>query len=470
MHARADLPSICIIGAGPSGLAVCKTLHEEGIGFECFEAGDRVGGQWAFKNSSGKSGAYRSLHSSRSRETLAYSDFTIPESYPDFPYHEQIAAYLEAYVDQNGFRQKINLNAFVNWCDRLDDGTWAVTVQGGETRFFDILCIANGHHWDPYFPEWDYTGEFAGERMHSHSYVDPVEPLDCIDKNIVIVGMGNSALEIACELGLKGVAKSVYLSSRRGYYITPKYVGGRPWDYAAPGYEWPWPELLKRAFRRRRIERVVGRPEDHGLPKPDHSFGAAHPAISDEIHVRIGSGDVIPKPAIRKYLGDRIQFVDGSEVDADILIFATGYKVSFPFFDRHFLSATDNDICLYKRVLDPQYSNLFFVGLVQSEAAIMPIAEEQAKLFADYVTGRYALPTTASMNIDRHAFHDRMKSMHLGTPRHTLQVDARKYLEDLRTERSLGAKRATLRGNPLPIVRKAHRRTIKIKTAPMAAA
>ena len=84
-------PTTAIIGAGPSGIAVAKALHERGLPFHCFETSDRVGGLWVFGNKNGRSAAYRDLHINTSRERMQYSDFPMPKSYPDFQHHAQIA-------------------------------------------------------------------------------------------------------------------------------------------------------------------------------------------------------------------------------------------------------------------------------------------------------------------------------------------------------------------------------------------
>ncbi len=89
-----------MIGAGSSGIAAVKALHERGIPVECFEKSDRVGGNWVFANKNGMSSAYRSLHANTSRERMEYSDFPMPKSYPDFPHHTQIAHYFSDYVSQ----------------------------------------------------------------------------------------------------------------------------------------------------------------------------------------------------------------------------------------------------------------------------------------------------------------------------------------------------------------------------------
>ena len=85
-----DLSHACVIGAGSSGIAAAKALHERGIPFDCYEKSDRVGGNWVFANKNGMSSAYRSLHINTSRERMEYSDFPMPPSYPDFPHHTTV--------------------------------------------------------------------------------------------------------------------------------------------------------------------------------------------------------------------------------------------------------------------------------------------------------------------------------------------------------------------------------------------
>ena len=99
-----QLPSVALIGAGSSGIAAAKALHERGVPFDCFEASDRVGGNWVFGNKNGMSSAYSSLHNNTSRDRMEYADFPMPKSLPDFPHHLQIAKYFNDYVDHFGFR------------------------------------------------------------------------------------------------------------------------------------------------------------------------------------------------------------------------------------------------------------------------------------------------------------------------------------------------------------------------------
>ena len=131
----------CIIGAGSSGIAAAKALHERSIAFDCFEKSDRVGGNWVFGNKNGMSSAYEGLYINTSRDRMQYSDFPMPRSYPDFPHHSQIARYFDQYVDHFGFRSRILFETGVEraW---LEGKRWRVKLSSGEERTFDALLVA----------------------------------------------------------------------------------------------------------------------------------------------------------------------------------------------------------------------------------------------------------------------------------------------------------------------------------------
>ena len=93
-------------------------------------------------------------------------------------------------------------------------------------------------------------------------------------------------------------------------------------------------------------------------------------------------------------------FADGSEERADVVVYGTGYKVSFPFFDPALVSAPDNDLPLYRRVFHPDLPGLYFIALLQPLGATMPLAEAQSEWVCDHLTGRYALPPRAELLAD----------------------------------------------------------------------
>src|SRR3954462_13701623 len=271
-----NLPRVALIGAGSSGIAAAKALHERGVPFDCFEASDRVGGNWVFGNRNGMSSAYRSLHINTSRNRMEYSDFPMPKSYPDFPHHTQIAQYFNDYVDHFGFRDKIRFETSVESARRGDDGVWTLTTNRGETLHYDGVMIANGPHWDMRWPEPAFPGSDTTkiEQIHAHQY-KTAEQLD--GRRVVVLGMGNSAMDIAVDASYHSA--QVYLAARRGAWIFPKYVGGKPVDRGDQVFANPRiPFKVKQAALMLMFRQQVGRMEDYGLPTPDHKPGEAHRA------------------------------------------------------------------------------------------------------------------------------------------------------------------------------------------------
>jgi hypothetical protein len=446
-----DLPTACVIGAGSSGIAAAKALHERGIPFDCFEKSDQVGGNWVFGNRNGMSSAYRSLHINTSRERMEYSDFPMPKSYPDFPHHTHIAEYFNDYVDRFGVRDRIVFETGVEHARRGDDGVWTVTLDTGDTRTYDALAVANGHHWDPRWPEPAFPGEFNGKQVHAHFYVDNE---DFRDKNVLVVGIGNSAMDIAVESSF--VARNTFLSSRRGAYILPKYLFGRPLDQIGVNSltgKLPWG--FRQAILSTMYRVGVGKVQDYGLPEPDHKLGDAHPTISADFLNRIAHGEMTWKPNLSRLDGDRVVFEDGSSEEIDIIVYCTGYKVTFPFFDEDFVSAPDNDLPLFRRVFKPGIDNLAFVGLLQPLGAIMPLAEAQGRWLASYLRGEYRLPPLPAMEADIRDERERMFRRYVASKRHTMQVDFDNYLYELGKELKAGAARARAAGFALPVAARA---------------
>jgi cation diffusion facilitator CzcD-associated flavoprotein CzcO len=444
------LPAVCLIGAGSSGIAVAKALHEHGIPFDCIEASDRVGGNWVFGNRNGMSAAYRDLHINTSRDRMAYSDFPMPADYPDYPHHSQIAAYFDDYVDHFGFRDNIIFDTKVESVVRGDDGVYTVTTDDGVTREYDAVLVANGHHWNPRMPEPAFPGSdtFTGTQMHAHAYVDSSI---FEGKDVVVLGMGNSAMDIAVESSY--VANTTYLAARRGAWIIPKYLFGRPTDQLKNDPRIPF--KIRQKVIHKLIQLNVGDVTKYGLPKPDHQFGEAHPTVSGRILDRIQHGRVTPKPNMKALEGDEVVFADGSRAHVDVVVYCTGYKITFPFFDDDFIAAPDNHIELFRRVFHPRYPDLAFVGLLQPLGALMPLAEAQGQWLAAYLKGQYALPAPAELVADIRADQKAMHKRYVASKRHTIQVDFDDYLYALDKERRAGAERAAARGYALPIPRRA---------------
>ena len=451
---------VCIIGAGSSGITAAQVLTARGVDVDVYEIGSGVGGNWRYGNDNGLSSAYRSLHINTSRQLMEYAAYPMPEDLPDYPSHWQIAQYFDDFVDHFGLRDRIRFRTEVVKVEPIAEFAYDVTVRGRnehgewsepETRRYAHVVVANGHHWDPRWPEPSFPGaeDFPGTQIHAHYYKTPDM---FVDKRVLVLGIGNSATDIAVEASR--VAERTYLAMRRGAHIVPKFVFGVPTDHLTDGPIARMPTVVQQATLATLLRVTQGRITDYGLPRPDHRVLHAHPTVSDDLLTRLGHGDLTVLPNIDRFEGSKVFFVDGSAHEVDVVVYCTGYKVSFPFLDQRVVRAADNHVDLYRRVVDPDHHGLYFVGLIQPIGAIMPLAEAQSHWVADLVTGEAALPTYDEMRRQIRQYDEAIRARFVASKRHTIEVDFHKYRSEIARERGAGrarvAARATARSTGQP--------------------
>ena len=418
----------CVIGAGPSGIAALKNLLDEGVDAVLYDRNQEVGGNWIFNEQESHSSVFETTHIISSKTLSQYADFTFDDfdsSVADYPSHDELRRYFQAYAQQFGLYDHIEFGTMVKHCHRVDDQTWEVTItQQGETRTetFTDLIVCNGHHWQPRYPQ--YPGEFTGEFLHSHMYKksDPFR-----DKKVLVIGGGNSACDVAVETSR--VSEHTAISWRRGYRIIPKFVMGVPTDvFGARTYFLPtW---LRTRMSDILINVMIGSNEKYGLPKAQDKFGATHPTINSELLYKIRHGKVQPKVDIERFEGKTVHFKDGTSEEFDTIIACTGFVLVHPFFDKNFIDYSSGPVPLYLKMFHESYQNLYFVGMFQPLGCIWPGAELQSKIMAREVAGKWERPKNIAKLCEREVTHPHYKQ--INTPRHTITVDFHRFMKDLR--------------------------------------
>ncbi|HUR20340.1 MAG TPA: NAD(P)-binding domain-containing protein [Vicinamibacterales bacterium] len=387
---------VCIIGAGPCGLLAAAALKKRGIPFEIVDAGRQPGGIWDIDRDA--TPMYDSAHFISSRQLSGFPDFPMPESYPDYPRHDKILEYIQAFARHHDLERHITFGVRVESPVRHDNGGWTVTLNTGDARQCSALCVATGTTWQPRVP--DVPGQFKGEAYHSFHYRSPKE---FEGKRVLIVGGGNSGADIACDAARS--ARAAFISLRRGYYFIPKFIFGQPSDvFAHSGPQLPrWLEERAFGFLMNRI--LVGNLTKYGLQKPDHPILRSHPILNTQILHYLGHGDIEARRDIKFLDGHTVHFVDGRSEEIDLIVWATGYDKRFPFLPESELGGNPDALDLYLNVFHRQHADVFFMGLFETDGAAYGLAGLQADLIAAYLAAN--LPSPVRKAFDRQRANDR---------------------------------------------------------------
>ncbi|NES27713.1 SidA/IucD/PvdA family monooxygenase [Micromonospora terminaliae] len=431
-------PRVAVIGAGAAGLATLKALADAGVPAVAFETADTVGGLWVY--GSPGSPAYRTLHLNTSKGRTQFADHPMPADWPDYPDHTRIAGYLADYADRFGLRDAVRLRHTVERVSAADGG-WTVHATGpdGPVRLdVEAVVVANGHNRVPKRPD-PYPGECTAEQLHSHDYRGPEQ---LAGRRVLVVGGGNSAMDIAVDASY--AAMRTLLSLRRGVWVVPKYLLGRPSDTlnGALARRLPW--RLRQRISQTMLTATVGPPDRYGLPAPAHGFLQDHPTLSDGLLSRLTHGDIQARPGIARFAGDRVEFTDGRADEVDLVVWCTGYRVEVPFLDPGLLGDGADRLPLYRHVFHLDAPGLAFVGLMQSTGAAFPLVEAQARLVAGALAGTWVPPDR-----DRQAAASRAElrvaTARWGQRRPHMRVDFDAYLAELERELAAGRRRAEVR-------------------------
>lgn len=426
---------VLVIGAGSSGLAAAKNLRERGTPVDVVERDADLGGNWNFGRE--RSRVYDSTHMISSKPFTQFPDFPMPDDDPDYLHHSQVLAYLRRYAAHFGIDRIIEHETEVVSLEPLDaGGTLATLRRGGEeeTRRYAGTVIANGHNWHPKQPTYPGQDTFTGEILHSADYKSSDQ---LAGKRVVIVGAGNTGCDLAVEAAIR--ADAAYHSTRRAYWYAPKYTFGRPSDQVSDLiFSLRLPTRIVQRLFETSAKMVVGRYERLGLPTPDHRILETHPIVNQQLLYYIGHGEIAPKGDIARFDGDRVVFADGSEVEADLVVFATGYLIRFPFLDGDALPWRDGRPQLYRNVFHPDRDDLFVAGLIQPDSGQFCLVHWQTVAIAELLACKRRSPQAAKRYLAEARAHlderaDRGLAW-IDSTRHYVEVEHMDYIETLDRE------------------------------------
>ncbi|CAM0912560.1 unnamed protein product [Alopecurus aequalis] len=310
-------PPVIIVGAGPSGLAASACLSQRGVASVVLERDDCVGSLWRKR-------AYDCLHLHLPKNHSGLPHAPHPDDAPAYLPRDHFVRYLDTYADRFAVRARLYREVR---SARFVDGRWeveAVVVGTGETEQYvaRFLVVATGKFDEKVVPEVPRLDTFPGEAIHASEYRS-AEGMR--GKAVLVVGCGNSGMEIALDLAEGGAAASVvvrgevHLMTRE--IMTASIVLFRYLPI------WMIDKLAVLACRL-----VLGDTARHGLPRPELGPFArlqqrnAYPVIDVGTYNKIKSGQIQVLPAMTSVDGDVVEFVDGRRHRFDAIIFATGYR------------------------------------------------------------------------------------------------------------------------------------------------
>ncbi|XP_034369408.1 flavin-containing monooxygenase 5-like [Arvicanthis niloticus] len=440
-----EVKQIAIIGAGVSGLGAIKSCLEEGLEPTCFEKSNDIGGLWRYEDTpeSGRASIYKSLTCNTSKEMTAFSDYPIPDHYPNFMHNSKIMEYLRMYASHFGLMKHIQFQTRVCKVRKRPEfsssGQWDVVVETDgkqKTYIFDGVMVCSGHYTEKHLPLEDFAGitKFRGRYLHSWEYKHPES---FVGKRVVVIGIGNSGVDVACEVSR--VAEQVFLSTRQGTWIWNRvWDNGNPLDTALftrynRTIQRFYPMFLINRWTENKLNARFNH-DNYGL-QAKHRFLSHQSIFSDDLPNSIITGKVLVKTNVKEFTSTTAIFEDGSEESVDVVVFATGYTFSFPFLDES-SEILDSEHTMFKFVFPPQLEKptLAFIGILQPVGATIPTSELQSRWVTRVFTGLQKLPSRSNMMVDINRRKQKMEKEFVKSPRSIHRVQYIDYMDEIASE------------------------------------
>ncbi|WP_405465281.1 NAD(P)/FAD-dependent oxidoreductase [Streptomyces jietaisiensis] len=307
---------VYVIGGGPGGLAAAQALRAKGVRAVVLERSDQVGSSWR--------GHYERLRLHTTRGLSSLPGLAMPRSFGRWVSRENVVRYLEKYAEHHEL--EIVTGVEVSRVERAPDGEgWLLRASGGRELTGRAVVLATGFNHTPYVPQWPGREDWSGEFLHAGSYRSPAP---YAGRDVLVVGAGNTGAEIAVDL-VEGGARRVRLAVRTVPHIVRRSTAGWAAQYSA---------VLVRRLPVRLVDRLartmcrISVPDltARGLPRPETGLYSrvregAIPVQDAGIVEAVRTGRVEVVAAVEGFEGDAVLLTDGSRVEPEAVIAATGY-------------------------------------------------------------------------------------------------------------------------------------------------
>ncbi|KAK9441296.1 dimethylaniline monooxygenase 2 [Metarhizium brunneum] len=413
--------TVAVIGLGPLGLVTLKNLLEKGFKATGFDKADVVGGLWNYRDDD-QTTVLESTVSNISKQRGCFTDFPFSKDTPVFPEARHIQKYLYDYASHFSLQSHIRLHTEIVHVD-FDEKSeqWTVRmVKEGETtsQVFDKIVLATGINKLPLMPKIDGLDVFEGEVIHSAGYK---RPSSLKDKTVLIVGLSNSAVDTATTL--VGHAKHVYISRRHDAFILPRFIEGKPMDHAfnhRKGVIFETLQLLPSAVSSTIMRKFLTATTHKGFPElpQDWDLSTAPlptrtpPVVSDTVIPHILEGNITLVKGLNRVTGPKtVQLDNGSQLEADAIVFCTGYKADYSLAGRYDPTLEQPEAWTASpgsnsRALARLYRNMFslqlpqhlaFMGAIAFPSPAFQLYDLASMALARVWAGEHQLPTVQEM-------------------------------------------------------------------------
>ncbi|GGU47290.1 monooxygenase [Streptomyces lavendofoliae] len=314
-----------MIGGGQSGLATAHALLRRGLRPVVLEASDRAVGSWPRY--------YDSLTLFSAVRYSSLPGMPFPGADRDrYPHRDEVVDYLAAYADR--LDAEIRTGCRVSAVRRTGD-VFAVELEGGGRLSARAVVAASGTFGRPHRPALPGLGEFTGQVLHAADYRGPAP---FAGRRVVVVGAGNSAVQIAAELA--GTAR-VTLATRGPVRFAARRVLGRDLHF--------W--TVRTGLDIAPLGRFLSRPP-------------AQPVIDDgRYRAALAAGRPDRRPLFTAADGAELVWPDGRREEADAIVLATGYRPDLPYLAGLDGALDDDGYSRHREGLATRVPGLAFVGL-----------------------------------------------------------------------------------------------------------